>query len=87
LRDRLSKRLEMDPKVVSQQHLNRTKNWLKHWKDMKDSEVLTIELETEAIGCIFRAIANLAGHDKSLSSESPRFLEWVAHNRQDLHAI
>ncbi len=51
---------------------------------MKDEESIEIELETEAIQYIARAIANLISHDNSLSSESPRFFEWVHENRKDL---
>jgi len=36
-------------RVLSQEHLNKAKNWFKHWKEMKDEEYIEIELETEAI--------------------------------------
>lgn len=84
LKDRLSKRTGIEEKILSQEHLNKAKNWLKHWKEMKDEESIEIELETEAIQYIARAIANLISHDNSLSSESPRFFEWVHENRKDL---
>lgn len=70
--------------VLSQQYLNRAKNWLKHWKDMKDTETAEIELETEAIQYIVRAIANLNEHDQSVSSQTPRFFEWLQLNKPEL---
>ncbi len=45
----LSEASGLSPAAVSQAHLNRSKNWLKHWQDLKDSEVISLELETEAI--------------------------------------
>jgi len=71
---------------VSQLHLNRAKNWAKHWLGMKDDEAIHLELETEAIQYILRAISNLIGHDRSLPSEGPRFFSWLKENRKDLYA-
>jgi len=51
---------------------------------MKDNEISEIELETEAIQYITRAITNLTLHDRSLSSETPRFLEWLKTNKPEL---
>jgi hypothetical protein len=70
--------------VLSQQYLNKAKNWLKHWKEMKDEEYIDIELETQAIQYIVRAVTNLATHDKTATSETPRFFAWLAENRKDL---
>jgi hypothetical protein len=56
-----------------QMYLNKARNWLKHWQGMKDEEKIEIELETEAIQYIVRAVTNLAGYDKSCTSETPRF--------------
>ena len=70
--------------IVSQDHLNKVKNWLKHWKEMEDKEITEIELETEAIQYLIRAIANLVTHERTLTSETPRFLEWLKENRRDL---
>lgn len=84
LKERLSLKTGLTPAVVSQMHLNKAKNWLKHWQDMKDAETLEIELETEAIQYIARAATNLAGYDKSCTSETPRFFEWIEKNRKDL---
>ena len=84
LKERLSGKTSLPPSVVSQLYLNKAKNWLKHWKDMKDEETIEIELETEAIQYIVRAVTNLATHDKSCTSETPRFFEWIEKNRKDL---
>ncbi len=84
LKDLLSIKTGLPPKDVSQMYLNRAKNWLKHWRDMKDEESIEIDLETEAIQYIFRAATNLAAHDKSCTSETPRFIKWIEINRNDL---
>ena len=84
LRERLSAKTSLPSSVVSQMYLNKAKNWLKHWKDLKDEETTEIELETEAIQYIVRAATNLACHDKSCTSETPRFFEWIEKNRKDL---
>ena len=73
-------------KVVTQLHLNRSKNWLKHWQGLRDEETINLELETEAIQYIVRASANLVSHDRSLPSEGPRFFIWLRANRAELYA-
>jgi hypothetical protein len=85
LKQRLAARSGLSEKVVSQMHLNRGKNWLKHWQGLRDEETIHLELETEAIQYIVRALANLIAHDHSLPSEGPRFFAWIAANRKDLH--
>ena len=84
LKDTLSQKTGIEGKIISQEYLNKTKNWLKHWKEMKDEESIDIELETEAIHYIVRAITNLITHDNSLSNETPRFFKWITNNRKDL---
>jgi hypothetical protein len=71
-------------KVISDEYLNPTKNWLKHWTNMTEEEVVEIDLETESIHFIFRAMGNLLVYDRSFSSETPRFLAWVFKNRLDI---
>ena len=73
--------------VVSQMHLNRGKNWLKHWQGLRDEETIHLELETEAIQYIIRALANSIAHDQSLPSEGPRFFAWLSINRKDLYEL
>lgn len=84
LKKSLSAKYGISGRVLSQEHLNKAKNWLKHWKEMKDEEYIEIELETEAIQYILRAIINLDTHDKSATSETPRFFAWLGDNRKDL---
>jgi hypothetical protein len=84
LKEKLGAEYNLPPKVISQGHLNKAKNWFKHWKEMKDDETIEIELETEAIQYIVRAISNLVSHDHSISSETPRFLEWLKDNKSEL---
>jgi hypothetical protein len=86
LKQRIASRTGLPESVVSQMHVNRGKNWLKHWLGLKDDETIQIELETEAIQYIIRAIANLIAHDQSLPSEGPRFFEWLSANRRELYA-
>lgn len=78
LKEKFCAEHNLPEKVVSQAYLNRTKNWLKHWKDLKDDERTDIELEAEAIQYIVRALTNLVIHDRSLPREGARFFEWLA---------
>jgi len=84
LKKSLPEKYGIEEKIMSQEHLNKTKNWLKHWKKMKDEESIEIELETEAIHYLVRAITNLITHDNSLTCETPRFFKWLNENRADL---
>ena len=59
-------------------------NWVMCLRDMADDEKVAIELEAEAIQNIVRAITNLFSYDQSLSSESPRFLEWLNKNKPEI---
>jgi len=85
LKQRIASRTGLPESVVSQMHLNRGKNWLKHWLGQRDEETIHLELETEAIQYIVRAQANLIAHDQSLPSEGPRFFAWLSTNRKDLY--
>jgi hypothetical protein len=87
LKLRIAAQTGLPESTVSQLHLNRAKNWAKHWLGMKDDETIDLELETEAIQYIMRAISNLIAHDRSLPSEGPRFFTWLEVNRKDLYAI
>jgi len=80
----LAEETGLEDTIISQEYLNKTKNWLKHWHQMRDEDSLEIELETETIQYITRAITNLATHDNTVSSETPRFLEWLYKNRANL---
>jgi len=65
LKIKLSQEYKMSEAIVSQAHLNKTKNWLKHWTNLADDEVTDIELEKENVQYIARALANLVAHDRS----------------------
>jgi hypothetical protein len=47
-------RLDISEKVLSQQHLNKARNWLKHWDQHMDDEKICLELDEEAIQYIVR---------------------------------
>lgn len=87
LKDELSTDYNLPGKIVSQSHLNKAKNWLKHWKELGDDETVSLDLESEAIQYIARSLANLVAHDRLFPSEAPRFFEWLQCNRQDLEAV
>lgn len=71
----------IDPKILSQQHLNKARNWLKHWSSGTDAEYEDFELQEEAIQYIARGLSNMAILYQSLPYEGPRFLQWVKANR------
>jgi len=56
-------RLDISEKIISQQHLNKARNWLKHWDQRMDNEKSCLELDEEAIQYVVRALTNLAMHD------------------------
>jgi hypothetical protein len=85
VKDKLSKSTGISPKVITQEYLNKTKNWLKHWKSDIDAENIEVDLETESIHFIIRAMNNLVCYDKSVSSESPRFIKWLLEYRKDIY--
>jgi len=84
LKRKLAADFAMPEKVVSQDHLNKAKNWLKHWDDRTDNEKIRLELDEEATQYIVRALTNLANHDASQPSEGPRFWTWLSQNRPDV---
>ena len=74
----------LEERVVSQDHLNKAKNWLKHWDSHRDDGKIRLELDEEALQYIVRALANLVAHGASQPSEGPRFWAWMSENRADL---
>ena len=84
LKEILSEKTGIEGKVISQEYLNKTKNWLKHWKNLKDDETIEIELEKEAIQYLVRAMTNFVTHDNTVTSETPRFYEWLVENKKEL---
>jgi len=81
LRDNLSAEFHLATPVVSQQHLNKAKNWLKHWKGLRDEESIAIDLRIEATQYLVRATANFLDHDIPPSPQITRFVEWAALQR------
>jgi hypothetical protein len=84
LKKKFAADFSLPEKVVSQAHLNKAKNWLKHWDGHTDDEKIRLELDEEALQYIVRALANLVAHDASQPSEGPRFWAWMSENRLDL---
>ena len=84
LKQTLSVRSGLDPKSVSQLHLNKAKNWLKHWDKKADEDRIELELDEEAIQYIVRALTNFSIYDRTTPSEGPRFFAWLEKNRPDL---
>jgi hypothetical protein len=82
----LSARSGLDPKSVTPEHLNKAKNWLKHWDGHADQDRIELELDEEAIQYIVRALTNFSIYDDSLPSEGPRFLSWLQKERPELFA-
>lgn len=85
LKTKFAAEFSVPEKVISQAYLNKTKNWLKHWQGLRDEETLSVDLESEAVQYIVRALTNLVLHDYSLPSEGPRFFEWLSENQQRLN--
>jgi hypothetical protein len=84
LKNKFALKLSLPESEISQKYLNKARNWLKHWDDRTDAEVVWLELDDEAIQYILRALANLASHDGTLPSEGPRFIVWLKKNRSIL---
>lgn len=84
LKAKFASTLGMAERAVSQEHLNKAKNWLKHWDQRTDDEKIRLELDEEAIQYIVRALTNLATHDGSQPSEGPRLWQWLGQHRPDL---
>jgi hypothetical protein len=84
LKNKFALKFSLPESEISQNYLNKARNWLKHWDDRTDAEVVWLELDDEAIQYILRALANLAAHDGTLPSEGPRFIVWLKRNRPRL---
>jgi len=85
LKKDLAEEYLLPEKIISQDYLNKAKNWLKHWQGLRDDDTICLKLETEAMQYIVRGLANLITHDRSLPSQGPRFLHWLSSNRKDLY--
>jgi hypothetical protein len=49
-------RLDISEKIISQQHLNKARNWLTHCDQRMDDEKICLELDEEAIQYIVWAL-------------------------------
>jgi hypothetical protein len=58
LRKKFATDFGFEEKVVSQDHLNKAKNWLKHWDGQRGDEQIRLELDEEALQYIVRALAS-----------------------------
>lgn len=67
----------LERKIVSRHHLNKARNWLKHWTPSEEPEYESFDLLNEAIQGIARGLSNLLKYNHSLPSEGLRFIEWV----------
>ena len=76
LRDSLASQYQLSSKEVSDIHINKAKNWLKH-ATVVDSQEFEFDLQSEAIMRITLAIAMLKGFDNSVTSQTPRFAIWL----------
>jgi hypothetical protein len=87
LKESLSAEYKIPGRILSQEYLNKPKNWLKHWKGMKDEESIEIDWEEAAIQYIVRAVANLVSPDYTPTSETLRFFAWLAQDGRDVMNI
>jgi hypothetical protein len=79
---RLSELTTESDKTLSDEYLNKAKNLFKHWPSK--NEVETLELQTESLQYVMRALSNMISFDQSLPAEGPRFMDWLTSNRADL---
>jgi len=84
LADKLSIDFGLPRPKVTQDHLNKARNWLKHWHDHPAGDTLTLDPEAEAIQQIIRALTNLATYDSSWPSQGPRFAQWLTDHHPEL---
>jgi hypothetical protein len=71
---------DINRRDLSQQYLNKARNWLKHWDHGSEPEYATFDLVQEAVQGIARGISNMSSYNQSIPSEGPRFLEWIKQN-------
>jgi hypothetical protein len=68
---------DLERKILSQQHLNKARNWLKHWQPGDEAEYEQFDLGQEAMQGIARGLSNMLSYNQSLPHEGPKFIEWV----------
>lgn len=74
---------QMSVKEIKFQHLNLTRNALKHFHNEAE-ENMTIALETEAISLIVRGLDNVVKLEIKFSQAMKDFARWVTEHRPDL---
>ena len=80
IRDEVSKKYELTPKEVSDGHLNKVKNWLKHGSE----DVLSHDWEQQTVQQITRAFLNMQMQHGSMPGEGRRFFKWAIANASRL---
>lgn len=63
--------------------LNNAKNLFKHW-DSSNPKTAIMDLETETVTYILRAISNFVNLDSTIPHEGSRFFQWLKANRSDI---
>lgn len=82
LKKHLSEEFQLEAKLISDEHLNKARNWLKHNQDGDPFEKASFDLENEAIQLVARALSNLTSISQPLPSEGQRFLSFVGIKQQ-----
>jgi hypothetical protein len=77
-----AKQYGLERKVLSQQHLNKARNFLKHWTPEAEAEYEQFELGDEAMQGIARGLSNMLSYNQSLPAEGPRFIDWLRSQRE-----
>ncbi|ULO24689.1 hypothetical protein [Methylocystis sp. SB2] len=77
----LAMEFDISAKEISDDYLNKARNWLKHVAE-SPHEKLLIE-DNEVVQIIVRALSNLSLLDHKLSREGKRFLVWLKENKPD----
>lgn len=70
----LSLQSGLSEKIVSDEHLNRVKNWLKHSRSVVDEKPIMIDLKGEVTQSIVRSILNFYEFNSFFTAECIRFL-------------
>jgi hypothetical protein len=81
LKKKMSADYSLTEKAVSD-HLNQTRNWLKHWGAPEEAKEARIKLDEHALQLIFRALLNLQTLGLPPPAEAPRLHTWLTENRR-----
>ena len=84
---KLSEMSGLNEKEIRDNHLNKAKNWFKHWNNNSDGKSAKFNLESEAIQYIVRALTNFGLFYDEIPIEAPRFDAWLRNERPDLVKI